>query len=56
MLDRGGYWQCGFLILKGSAEEVQRKGIEAFRAGIVEVAPFLRDRMTELRDWNDLKC
>ena len=55
MLDRGDYWQCGFPILKGSAEEVQRKGIEAFRAGIVEVAPFLRDRMTELRDWNDLK-
>jgi len=55
MLDRGDYWQCGFPILKGSAEEVQRKGIEAFRAGIVEVAPFLRDRVGELRDWEDLK-
>ena len=55
MLDRGAYWQCGFPILKGSAEEVRRRGIENFRAGIVEVAPFLRDRVTELRDWNDLK-
>jgi len=55
MLDRGDYWQCGFPILKGSAEEVQRRGIEDFRAGIVEVAPFLRDRVTELRDWNDLR-
>jgi 2-polyprenyl-6-methoxyphenol hydroxylase-like FAD-dependent oxidoreductase len=55
MLDRGDYWQCGFPILKGSAEEVRRKGIEAFRAGIVEVAPFLRDRVTELGDWNDLR-
>jgi 2-polyprenyl-6-methoxyphenol hydroxylase-like FAD-dependent oxidoreductase len=55
MFDRGDYWQCGFPIFKGSAEEVQCKGIEAFRARIVEVAPFLRDRMAELRDWNDLK-
>jgi 2-polyprenyl-6-methoxyphenol hydroxylase-like FAD-dependent oxidoreductase len=55
MLDRGDYWQCGFPILKGSADEVQRRGIENFRAGIVEVAPFLRDRVGELRDWNDVK-
>ena len=55
MLDRGDYWQCGFPVLKGSFEEVQRRGIEDFRAGIVEVAPFLRDRVAELRDWNDVK-
>jgi 2-polyprenyl-6-methoxyphenol hydroxylase-like FAD-dependent oxidoreductase len=55
MLDRGDYWQCGFPILKGSAEEMQRRGIEDLRAGIVEVAPFLQDRVTELRDWNDVK-
>src|SRR5215831_17607927 len=55
MLDRGDYWQCGFPILKGSAEEVQRRGIEDFRAGIVEVAPFLGDRVGELRDWDDVK-
>ncbi len=55
MLDRGDYWQCGFPILKGSLEEVQRKGIENFRADVAEVAPFLRDRVGELRDWNDLK-
>jgi 2-polyprenyl-6-methoxyphenol hydroxylase-like FAD-dependent oxidoreductase len=54
-LDRGHYWQCGFPVLKGSFEEVHRRGIEDFRTGIVEVAPFLRDRVTELRDWNDVK-
>ena len=55
MLDRGDYWQCGFTILKGSADELRRKGIEAFRASIVEVAPFLGDRVAELHDWNDVK-
>ena len=55
MFDRGNYWQCGFAILKGSAEQVQRRGIDAFRAAIVEIAPFLRDRVKELRDWDDVK-
>src|SRR5262249_24211784 len=55
LFDRGDYWQCGFPILKGSASEVQRGGIEKFREGLVEVAPFLRDRVGELRDWNDVK-
>ena len=55
MLDRGDYWKCGFPILKGSADELQRKGLEDFRASIVEVAPFLRDRVAELHDWNDVK-
>jgi 2-polyprenyl-6-methoxyphenol hydroxylase-like FAD-dependent oxidoreductase len=55
LFDRGDYWQCGFPILKGSASEVQCGGIENFRQGIAEVAPFLRDRIGELRDWNDVK-
>jgi len=55
MLDRGNYWQCGFSVPKGTAEEMQAKGIEEFRAGITQLAPFLLDRVTELRDWNDVK-
>ncbi len=55
MTDRGDYWQCGFPVPKGAAERMQARGIEEFRAGIVEIAPFLLDRVTELRDWSDLK-
>jgi len=55
LLDRGNYWQCGFSVPKGTAEEMQAKGIEEFRAGITQLAPFLLDRVTELRDWNDVK-
>lgn len=54
-IDRGDYWHCGFPVPKGSAETMRARGIEDFRAGIVEVAPFLRDRVGELRDWNDVK-
>ncbi len=55
LLDRGSYWQCGLSVLKGATEEIRIKGIEEFRASIVEIASFLRDRVGELRDWNDVK-
>lgn len=55
MFDRGDYWQCGFPILKGGAEQIQARGIENFRTSIVEMASFLRDRVRELRDWDDVK-
>ena len=55
LLDRGNYWQCGFTVPKGTAEEMQAKGIEEFRTGIVQLAPFLRDRMSELRDWKGVQ-
>jgi 2-polyprenyl-6-methoxyphenol hydroxylase-like FAD-dependent oxidoreductase len=54
-MDRGDYWHCGFPVPKGTAETMRARGIEDFRAGIVEVAPFFRDRVGELRDWNDVK-
>jgi 2-polyprenyl-6-methoxyphenol hydroxylase-like FAD-dependent oxidoreductase len=55
LTDRGDYWQCGVPAPKAAIAEMQAKGIEAFRAAIVELAPFFEDRVKELRDWNDLK-
>ncbi len=55
MLNRGDYWQCALVIPKGSAEEVQREGLEAFRGTIARLAPFLRDRLDEIKSWDDVK-
>src|SRR5205823_9845740 len=33
----------------------RRKGIEAFREQITDVAPFMHDRVGELKDWDDVK-
>jgi len=55
LLDRGEYWQCGFVIPKGAFEEIQRRGLLSFRADIADIAPFLRERVEELRKWNDIK-
>ena len=53
-IDREEYWQCGFVIPKGAADKIRQLGIEQFRERVANLAPFLRDRVNELRDWNDV--
>ncbi|HXM84029.1 MAG TPA: FAD-dependent oxidoreductase [Burkholderiales bacterium] len=55
LLNRGDYWQCGYVIAKGAAEEVRRGGLPAFRVGISKVLPFLADRVAQLTDWEQIK-
>jgi 2-polyprenyl-6-methoxyphenol hydroxylase-like FAD-dependent oxidoreductase len=54
-LDRGDYWQCAYVIPKGAFDAIQKSGLPSFREEIVSVAPFLRGRVDELKDWNDIK-
>jgi 2-polyprenyl-6-methoxyphenol hydroxylase-like FAD-dependent oxidoreductase len=54
MIDREDYWQCGFVIPKGAAEKLRERGIEQFREEIASLQPFLGERVSELRDWNDV--
>ena len=55
MLDRGNYWQCAYVIPKGGIERVRAEGLEAFRERVVEMSPFLADRVGELKSWDDVK-
>jgi 2-polyprenyl-6-methoxyphenol hydroxylase-like FAD-dependent oxidoreductase len=55
MLDRGDYWQCAYVIPKGGIERVKSEGLEAFRKRVVEMSPFLTDRVSELESWDDIK-
>ncbi len=55
LLDRGDYWQCAFVIPKGALDGVRRRGLPAFRYELVRLAPFLRDRVQEVRGWDDVK-
>ena len=55
MINRGDYWQCGFVIRKGSTEEVRARGLEAFRAAVVKAAPFTAGRVGDLKNWEDVK-
>ncbi len=55
MLNRGDYWQCGYLIAKGTFDQVKQRGIEAFRQDMLTVAPFLGDRANDIRDWHEIR-
>jgi len=55
MLNRDEYWQCAFVIRKGAFEEIKQRGLDAFHADIISVAPFLKDRVGELKDWDPIK-
>ena len=55
MLNRGDYWQCAYVIPKGGIEAVKREGLAAFRERVVELSPFLRDRVGELKSFDDIK-
>src|SRR5499427_3369412 len=55
LIDRGDYWQCGFVIAKGGFDEIKARGLPQFQNDIVSFAAFLRDRVAELDDWAKVK-
>ena len=54
-LNRDTYWQCAFVIPKGSLEQLQQRGIEAFRNKIAGLADFLARSAPTLHSWDEVK-
>lgn len=54
-LNRDSYWQCAYVIPKGSLEQLREAGLDAFRDRIVRTAPFLADVTPSLAGWDDVK-
>jgi len=54
LINREDYWQCAFVIPKGTADEIRQRGLKAFHREIAELEPFLKDRVEELRDWKQV--
>jgi 2-polyprenyl-6-methoxyphenol hydroxylase-like FAD-dependent oxidoreductase len=55
MVDRGDYWQCAYVIQKGSADELMKRDIGDFRRSILALSPWLGERVNELKSWDDVK-
>jgi 2-polyprenyl-6-methoxyphenol hydroxylase-like FAD-dependent oxidoreductase len=55
LLDRGDYFQVGFVIPKGGLDEIKQRGLKALQSDIVQLGPFLKDRIAELDDWEKIK-
>jgi 2-polyprenyl-6-methoxyphenol hydroxylase-like FAD-dependent oxidoreductase len=54
MVDRGAYWQCGYVLRAGSLADLQAQGLEAFRAAVAAVSPLPPERMQEVMSWQDV--
>jgi 2-polyprenyl-6-methoxyphenol hydroxylase-like FAD-dependent oxidoreductase len=54
-LNRGDYWQCGYVIAKGHSEEIRERGLDAFRRDVARLLPVARDHVGEIRGWEDVK-
>ncbi len=55
LLDRGDYWQCGYVIPKGAFDLIKARGLSQFHDELVTMAGFLRDRVAELDDWSKIR-
>jgi 2-polyprenyl-6-methoxyphenol hydroxylase-like FAD-dependent oxidoreductase len=52
MIDRGDYWQCGYVIPKGSLETLRERGIVAFQKALGALIPFAADRASGVANWD----
>ncbi|MET0452654.1 MAG: FAD-dependent oxidoreductase [Mycobacterium sp.] len=55
VIDRGDYYQCAFIIPKGSDADLRAQGIESLHRSIVTLVPYLADRVGELTSFDDVK-
>ncbi len=55
MIDRGDYWQCGYVIPKDSFGHVLEQGLPAFRRELESLAPFLKGRTEEITSFDGVK-
>jgi 2-polyprenyl-6-methoxyphenol hydroxylase-like FAD-dependent oxidoreductase len=55
VINRGDYWQCGYVIAKGSVEAVRSAGLPQFRAELARTMPLFADRVGEIADWDQIK-
>ncbi|MFB9908005.1 FAD-dependent oxidoreductase [Allokutzneria oryzae] len=55
LIDRGDYFQTAYLIKKGSDATVRAEGVEAFRERVVNMVPWLADRIDAVESLDDVK-
>jgi len=55
LINRREYWQCGYVIPKGAADEVRAAGLPAFQDTIRRLLPFAAARAGEITDWQQVK-
>jgi 2-polyprenyl-6-methoxyphenol hydroxylase-like FAD-dependent oxidoreductase len=54
LIDRSDYFQCAYVIRKGSDATLRAKGIETFRRRVAGMIPWLADRLAAVRSFDDV--
>jgi 2-polyprenyl-6-methoxyphenol hydroxylase-like FAD-dependent oxidoreductase len=54
LIDRGEYWQCGYVVRKGSYDDIRAEGLASLRAKLASIAPLPADRFDEVNSWEQV--
>jgi len=53
-INRGSYFQCALVIRKGGFDDIKQRGIDYLRQRVADLAPYLDDRVHELKSFDDV--
>jgi 2-polyprenyl-6-methoxyphenol hydroxylase-like FAD-dependent oxidoreductase len=54
-INRGAYWQCGYVIAKGAIEALHARGLMAFKADVARLMRLPIARLDEIASFDDVK-
>lgn len=54
MLDRLDEWQIGYIIFKGSYQQVRAAGLDALKQAFAEIVPEYAERAAHLKEWKQV--
>jgi 2-polyprenyl-6-methoxyphenol hydroxylase-like FAD-dependent oxidoreductase len=55
LINRNEYFQAGLIVRKGTFDAVKEAGIPAFHRSLLQIAPFLGERVEDIKDWDQVK-
>jgi 2-polyprenyl-6-methoxyphenol hydroxylase-like FAD-dependent oxidoreductase len=55
LINRGDYWQVGYVLPKGADQRARAAGLESFRRSVGEAVPEVADRTDEIQKWDQVK-
>jgi 2-polyprenyl-6-methoxyphenol hydroxylase-like FAD-dependent oxidoreductase len=55
LINRGDYWQVGYVLPKGADLRARAAGLESFRRSVGEAVPEVADRTDEIKEWDQVK-
>jgi 2-polyprenyl-6-methoxyphenol hydroxylase-like FAD-dependent oxidoreductase len=54
-INRGAYWQCGYVIAKGQFDALRSRGLDAFKSDVARLLGLTPDRLGDIASFDDVK-